>query len=98
MSNGEAVVMDSVNISRKISSSCRSRRQAAAAALIFRPLLASIYHRVCQTGFFFLYSINAALLAGFARPHADFQLIVNEISGSLWLADCQDRKPVLALS
>lgn len=100
MSNGETLVMDSVNISAKISSSCRSRRQAAAAPLIFPPLLASIYHRVCQNSFFFLflYSINASFRAEFGIPHADFQLIVNEIRLRLWLADCQEETGVLALS
>lgn len=58
MSNGETLVMDSVNISAKISSSsCPSRRQLPAAALIFRPLLASIYHRVCQNTVFFFLSL-----------------------------------------
>lgn len=64
MSNGETLVMDSVNISAKISSSsCPSRRQAAAAALIFRPLLASIYHRVCQNTVFFSVFIPLTLLS-----------------------------------
>lgn len=101
MSNGETLVMDSVNISAKISSSCRSRRQAAAAPRIFPPLLASIYHRVCQNTvffFLFLYPINASFRAGFEIPHADFQLIVNEIRLRLWLADCQEETGVLALS
>lgn len=46
MSNGEMSVMDRVNISAR-------RQQAAAATLILRAPLASIYYHVCQNTVFF---------------------------------------------
>lgn len=64
MSNGETSVMDRVNISAR-------RQQAAAATLILRAPLASIYHHVCQNAVFLpLYSINVGS-CWIPGPHAD---------------------------